>query len=58
MDADVYGPSIPRMMNLAGEPRMDAGKALYTSPTALYVFPGECTLRCAQQGVETPSTSS
>ena len=23
MDADVYGPSIPRMMNLAGEPRTD-----------------------------------
>ncbi len=26
MDADVYGPSIPRMMNLAGEPRADESK--------------------------------
>ena len=26
MDADVYGPSIPRMMNLAGEPRTDESK--------------------------------
>ncbi|CAL5219543.1 g1395 [Coccomyxa viridis] len=29
MDADVYGPSIPRMMNLSGEPRMDASGKLY-----------------------------
>ena len=27
MDADVYGPSIPRMMNLSGEPRMDASES-------------------------------
>ena len=26
MDADVYGPSIPRMMNLAGEPHTDESK--------------------------------
>ncbi|CAK0761277.1 hypothetical protein CVIRNUC_002844 [Coccomyxa viridis] len=29
MDADVYGPSIPRMMNLAGEPRTDESGKLY-----------------------------
>ena len=27
MDADVFGPSVPRMMNLAGEPRTDTSKA-------------------------------
>ncbi len=27
MDADVYGPSIPRMMNLSGEPRTDASRS-------------------------------
>ena len=27
MDADIYGPSIPRMMNLSGEPRTDAGES-------------------------------
>jgi len=27
MDADVFGPSVPRMMNLAGEPCTDASKA-------------------------------
>lgn len=25
LDADVYGPSIPRMMHLSGKPRVDAG---------------------------------
>ena len=25
LDADVYGPSIPRMMHLAGKPRVDEG---------------------------------
>ena len=29
MDADVYGPSIPRMMNLSGEPRMDASRSCH-----------------------------
>ena len=26
LDADVYGPSIPRMMNIAGKPRVDQGE--------------------------------
>lgn len=26
LDADVYGPSIPRMMNLAGEPQILPGR--------------------------------
>lgn len=26
LDADVYGPSVPRMMSLAGKPRVDEGE--------------------------------
>lgn len=38
MDADIYGPSIPRMMNLSGEPRMDASKS-HSSAYTRMVFP-------------------
>ncbi len=31
LDADVYGPSVPRMMNLQGEPQLSAGNGMLGS---------------------------
>ncbi len=35
MDADVFGPSIPRMMKLQGKPEIDKG----ARPQSLYIWP-------------------
>ena len=35
LDADVYGPSIPRLMNLKGKPALDDGAPM-TTCTALH----------------------
>ena len=29
LDADIYGPSIPRMLHLSGKPQVTAGMTLY-----------------------------